>query len=79
MNFLNRVYVTADDKSVAYEIVKSDNDFNQIEVFRVDVEQLKKIAESDDIVDFSFEGGFLKSHTVSGVMISKEMENTINL
>ena len=43
MNFLNRVYVTADDKSVAYEIVKSDNDFNQIEVFRVDVEQLKKI------------------------------------
>lgn len=79
MNFLNRVYVTADDKSVAYEIVKSDDDFNQIEVFRVDVEQLKKIAESDDIVDFSFEGDFLKSHSVPRVMISKEIEKTINL
>ncbi len=78
MQFLNRVYVTDQDESIAYEIVKADENFTHIEVFRVDCMELRKLADRDDITDFSFEKGFLKCAFVPRVIISKEVEKTVN-
>lgn len=78
MQFLNRVYVTANDKSVAYEIVKADESLSCISISRVSVDKLKEIAAGGDTTDFYFEDDFLRCAPVSRDRIVKDIERTVD-
>lgn len=72
--FLNCAYVTQNDETQVYEVVRSEDTFTNVRMMWLDLKQLQELAKEQDVVrDFSFDSGFLKCANIARVRISDDI------